>query len=458
MRVLPLIRVLCVFAMIGPICSGAEIAFERDVWPIFKRHCVACHSGMKDKGGLRMDDAEGLRKGGKTGPLFVAGKPDDSLLISQVTGEKPEMPEKEPPLSADKVRLLRDWIAQGARIDVVPKPQVPEVKVPEVYGTAPAVTSVALSADGKRGVAACRSEVVFFDVEGGTVTKRIPTGMDLVNHLKFSPDGAVLAVSGGFPQQWGGVLFMDGVDGAKRGMKRVSGDTLFRGEFSPDGAKIALGGVGGVVHVIPVKGDEAPQALEIHSDWVMDVAYTPDGKRLVSGGRDKTTKVSSVEDLALLRSVDESAEMILAVATDGETCFSGGSARVLTGYDQKLALAGVEVTGSGNGATPVNKKAQYVRTFEGQADAIQVLGMSGDRKLLAVGTRASEIRVYRVSDRARHVVLQKAEAPVLCLALDEKGERILSGSKSGKVQVWDGKTGALLRTIAPVPVVSIAGH
>ena len=138
--------------------SAAEVSFQKEVWPVFKRHCVACHGDKKAKGGLRMDQVAALLKGGETGALFKAGHPDDSLLISQVSGEKPEMPEKEPPLSAAKVRLLRDWVAQGAKIDGEPKTLLPPVTIPAVYTTAPAVSSVSLSPDGKLGAAACRSE------------------------------------------------------------------------------------------------------------------------------------------------------------------------------------------------------------------------------------------------------------------------------------------------------------
>ncbi len=440
--------------LLGGWAAAQEVSFQRDVWPIFRRHCVGCHALAKEKGGLRMDDAAALVKGGKTGALFVAGKPAESLLISQVSGDNPEMPPKEPPLSEAKVRVLREWIAQGARIDAVPPPQIPPVRVPAQYHTPPAVSAVALSPDGKRGAAACRSEVVLFSVqEEGAPLKRVETGMDLVNHVEFSPDGSLLAVSGGFPQQWGGVVFLDPLSGEEKGRRQVAGDTLFRGRFSPEGREVALGGPGGVVYLIPVEADRKVRSLEIHSDWVLDVAYTPDGKRLLSGSRDKTTKVSSVEELTLLRSVDESAEMIHAVATDADTAVSGGNAKALSGYDYKLALAGVEVTGSGNGAAPVNKKAQYLKAFEAQPEAVLALAVSGDRKFLAAGTRAPEIRVYRMSDRGRLVVLPKAEAPVLTVALDGEGGFLLSGSKTGKVQLWDVKAGKLVRTINPVPVL-----
>jgi WD40 repeat protein len=188
----------------------------------------------------------------------------------------------------------------------------------------------------------------------------------------------------------------------------------------------------------------------------MDVAFTPDGKQLVSGSRDKTTKLSSVEDLHLLRSVDQSAEVINAVAADGLTAISGGNARALVGYDFKLALAGISVTGSGNGAQPVSNKDKYLRTFEAQAGAVMALATSGDRKFLAVATRATEVRIYQTDTRARKTVLTKVPAAVLSVALNQDGSRLVLGSKTGEVQVWDTASGKLLKTLNPVPVQDTA--
>jgi WD40 repeat protein len=435
---------------------AAEVSFQKEVWPIFKRHCVACHSDKKAKGGLRMDQVAALLKGGETGALFKAGHPEESLLISQVSGEKPEMPENEPPLSAAKVRLLRDWVAQGAKIDGEPKTLLPPVVVPAVYATAPAVSSVSLSPDGKLGAAACRSEVVLFSIEDETQLRRLPTDFDLVTHVAFSPDGKQLAVAGGSPQQFGGLIVFDPASGRKLSDRHFGTDTFFKGAFAPDGRSVALGSATGAIYLIPLDPAGAPKTIELHSDWVMDVAFTPDGKQLVSGSRDKTTKLSSVEDLHLLRSVDQSAEGINAVAADGLTAISGGNARALVGYDFKLALAGISVTGSGNGAQPVSNKDKYLRAFEAQAGAVMALATSGDRKLLAVATRAAELRIYQTETRARKIVLTKVPAPVLSVALNEDGSRLVLGSKTGLVQVWDTVSGKLLKTLNPVPVQETA--
>lgn len=435
---------------------AATVSYERDVWPIFKRHCLGCHTDGKAKGGLRLDDIAALKKGGKHGALFVAGKPDKSLLVQQVTGDPPEMPENEPPLTAEKVKILRDWIAQGAKIDAVPKVERPPVVIPATYAFAPSVTSVSLSPDGKLAAVAVRSEVVLFNVDDDAPPRRLATDFDLVTHVEFSPDGKRLAAAGGSPQQFGGVIFFDPADGKRQSTRRVGNDTLFKGNFSPDGQTIALGGAGGAIHLIPVDAKAEVRAIELHSDWVMAVAYTPDGKQLVSGSRDKTTKVSSVESLRLLRSIDQSADIINAVAADGLTAISAGDARAVNGFDFKLALAGTEISGSGNGAQPVNNRAQYLRSYEAQPDAVMALATSGDRKLLAVATRAADVRVYQTDNRQRKTVIAKVPAPVLAIALNQDGSRLLLGSKTGEVQVYDTATATvkLLKTLVPVPVAA----
>ncbi|MBI3876599.1 MAG: hypothetical protein HY300_11735 [Verrucomicrobia bacterium] len=446
------LRIAFAFLLCGLPARAAGVSYQRDVWPIFKRHCLGCHSEQKTKGGLRLDDVAALKKGGKSGPLFIAGKPDKSLLVKQVSGDPPEMPENEPPLTAAKVKLLRDWIAQGARIDAAPKIERPAVVIPAIYATAPAVTSVSLSPDGKLAVAACRSEVVLFNVDDDTAPRRLPTDFDLITHVEFSPDGKRLAVAGGSPQQFGGVIFFDPADGSHQSSRRVGNDTLFKGNFAPDGLTIALGGANGAVHLIPMDAKAEVKSIELHSDWVMAVAYTLDGKQLVSGSRDKTTKISSVESLKLLRSIDQSTDIINAVAADPLNAISAGNARTLTGFDFKLALSGVEIAGSGNGARPVNNRDQYVRNFEGQAEAVTALAISGDRKFLAVATRAAEVRLYQTDNRQRKTTIPNVPAPIFAIALNSDGTRVILGSKTGQVQIYDATAAKLLKSLVPVPL------
>ena len=436
----------------GARASAAEVSFQREVWPIFKRHCVGCHSEQKTKGRLRLDDVAALLKGGKTGPLFVAGKPGESLLIDQITGDAPEMPQNEAPLSRAKIKMLSEWVAQGAKIDGAPKSDVPPVVIPEAYTYAPAISSVTISPDGKFAAAACRSEVAMFGVDDDTAPRRLPTDFDLITHVEFSPDGTRLAAAGGSPQQFGGIIFFDAADGKRQWSRHLGADTFFKGNFAPDGQTFAVGGASGAIFLIPVDEKASVKSIELHSDWVTAVAYTLDGRQLVSGSRDKTTKLSSVDGLNLLRSVDQSPEVINAVAADPLNAISAGNARAVLGYDFKLALAGVEVTGSGNGARPVSNRDQFVRPFEAQPEAVMALATSGDRKLLAVATRAPEVRIYLTGTRQRKITIPNVPAPVLSVALNRDGSRLILGSKTGVVQVWDTASGKLIKSLTPVPV------
>jgi WD40 repeat protein len=441
-------------SMALPAPAAEKVSYRNDVQPILKRHCWACHSAAKPKGKLNLETVAGMRKGGRTGPLFVAGKPDESLLIESISGPEPAMPQKQPPLSSEKIDMLRKWVQAGAPDDSpADKPRV-EIKAPATYTFAPAITSVALSGDGKRLAAACRSEIVLIDVEGSAPPQRLATASDLLTHVEFSPDGKVLAAAGGTPGQYGEVRFLDPTNGKLLAVRRVGKDTLFRGNFSPDGKAIALGGADGAVHVVPVDDKQPIRRFELHSDWVLSAAYTPDGKMLVSGGRDKATKVANAQSGELLRTLDNSTELISGVAADSLFALSAGRARSLIAYEFKTALIGIQLTGGGNDARPINRRDQYARPLESQAGEVLALAISGDRKLAAVSGNFGEVRVYQLANRQRIALIGKAPAPVYAVSLNANGSRLALGSKSGLVQIYELPSGKLLKSLVPVPVAS----
>jgi cytochrome c553 len=90
--------------------------FERKVRPILVNNCYNCHSAnTNSKGGLRVDDRNGLIHGGERGPAVVPGDPEKSLLIQAVRHIHPEV--KMPPmkyLADDEIADLTQWIKDGA--------------------------------------------------------------------------------------------------------------------------------------------------------------------------------------------------------------------------------------------------------------------------------------------------------------------------------------------------------
>ena len=88
--------------------------FERRVRPLLVEHCVTCHGPSKQKASLRLDSAEGLFKGGESGPVVVPGEPDKSRIIQAVRRvDGLEMPPDQK-LDDRRIAALVAWVKQGA--------------------------------------------------------------------------------------------------------------------------------------------------------------------------------------------------------------------------------------------------------------------------------------------------------------------------------------------------------
>jgi len=87
--------------------------FEKKVRPVLAEHCYSCHGPKKQNAGLRLDTAEGFRKGADAGPVVVAGEPTKSRLVKAIErkGDYPMPPSK--PLPPEAVVAITEWVKQG---------------------------------------------------------------------------------------------------------------------------------------------------------------------------------------------------------------------------------------------------------------------------------------------------------------------------------------------------------
>ena len=83
-----------------------------DVAIVLARNCLECHNASDRKGGLDLTRREKALAGGDSGQVLKPGDLD-SLLVKRI--ESGEMPPKgRDKLSADDLKLLRDWVKDGA--------------------------------------------------------------------------------------------------------------------------------------------------------------------------------------------------------------------------------------------------------------------------------------------------------------------------------------------------------
>ena len=58
--------------------------FDALVRPVLRARCADCHGAHQAMGRLRLDTAEGLRKGGEHGPVLSPGRAAASDLLRRV--------------------------------------------------------------------------------------------------------------------------------------------------------------------------------------------------------------------------------------------------------------------------------------------------------------------------------------------------------------------------------------
>ena len=111
-----IIAFVCQAALLAGVAAGADTGdfFESKVRPVLAKNCYACHTDSR-MGGLRLDSADAVQKGGKSGPPIVPGKPDESLLIQAIRQTHARL--KMPPggkLKDEEIAAIAEWVKAGA--------------------------------------------------------------------------------------------------------------------------------------------------------------------------------------------------------------------------------------------------------------------------------------------------------------------------------------------------------
>lgn len=120
---------LLLLTLLAPLAAQSKdkVLFERHIFPILERNCIECHRAtyvdkngrsQRPKGRVMFDTLANIQKS-KRGKLFVANKPEDSLILDSITlpaDDEDRMPPAKagPPLSKRDVDLITNWIKQGA--------------------------------------------------------------------------------------------------------------------------------------------------------------------------------------------------------------------------------------------------------------------------------------------------------------------------------------------------------
>ncbi len=173
-------------------------------------------------------------------------------------------------------------------------------QIGELNGHTATVYSVAFSPDGKYIVSgSVDNSVRLWDFESKKLLREFKGHTATVHSVAFSPDGKrIVSGSGGDYLSWSPsqdytLRLWDTASGKQIGLPlKGHTDAVYSVAFSPDGRHIVSGSADKTVRIWETdSGKPVGKPLRSHADHVRSVAFSSDGKRIVSGSFDKTLRL-----------------------------------------------------------------------------------------------------------------------------------------------------------------------
>jgi WD40 repeat protein len=434
-----------------PVATGS-VSFYRQVRPILQRNCTGCHQPAKAGGKLILTSYAGTRAGGEQGVGFEPGKPDDSLLVEFISGEKPAMPKNAPPLSKDQVALISRWITEGAKDDTPDEVQdTISPENPPIYHSAPVISAIAWSPDGQLIAVSGFREILLHKADGSGLVGRLVGRSQFVTSLAFSPDGKLLAATGGNPSLFGEVQFWNVAERKLERSTTVTTDTLFGGRFSDDGSLFAFGGADNSARILRVSDGEQVLKFDAHADWVMAAVFSTDMKHMITISRDRSMKLSIVESGQFVDNITSITPGALKGGLQALRRHPKKDELLIGGSDgepklYKMIRTQVRVIGD-----DFNK----LKAYPPMAGRIFALDFNADGSKFVAGSSTGAtgmVRIYSTEDAKLLHELKGHARGVFAVAFSPDGKHVVSGGFEGRMRIFDVESGDLKKDFIPVTV------
>jgi WD40 repeat protein len=251
----------------------------------------------------------------------------------------------------------------------------------------------------------------------------------------------------------------------------------------------------------PVHGQPAQQARAVesgpqlvldtggHLAKITDIAFTPDGRQLVSASDDKTVRVWDLQAGKTVRVIrgqigpgQEGKIYTMALSPDGRWLAVGGYLGRIEGRDNMAGddvykirlydfatgkleglLAGHRnvvfrlafspdgrklISSGGDNAAIVWDVAErrLLHRLSGHTGSIRAAGFTADGRHAITGSSDTTLRLWNVADGSLVAAMEGHARQVLSLAASRDGV-IASGDLSGEIRLWDGQSGRFLRVL-----------
>jgi WD40 repeat protein len=414
---------------------------------------------------LKWDAPHGAKVGvvASGSPAEKAGLKSGDIVLSIDGSEAETSSDVEKAIAAKpaggevRLRVLSDGNERRASVTLAERPKVQAVQdqggpvlMLDTGGHMSAIHALAFTPDGKQLISAGDNKVIrVWDWRAGktmrTMRGEVGVGPEgNIYAMALSPDGHWLAVGGRMkvPGKLGWVIRLyDFASGKLVALLKGHSNVVHALAFSSDGKRLISGGSDEWAIIWDVEGRKLLHRLQGHTAQIYAVAFTPDGERAVTGSYDSTLRLWRVSDgglIAELKGHKDKITRALAVRSSDGIIASGDSTGEIRLWD--------------------GKGGQFLRSLN-QRGAVGVLRFSPDgQRLLSTcgyGYGCGRVqRVWQVATGEELVAYRGHDNTVNAAAISPDGRLAATGGGSNhEIHLWRLETGARVDSINGKPLV-----
>jgi WD40 repeat protein len=305
------------------------------------------------------------------------------------------------------------------------------------------IRSLVFTPNGKQLVSAADDKVVrVWDLQSGktvrTIRGEVGPGFEGTTYsMALSPDSRWLAVGGWMHRECEGrcgeIRLYDFATGQLTALLKGHINTVFSLAFSPDGKHLVSGSFDRTAIVWNVEDHKLLFHLQGHTGLLQGAAFTPDGERVVTASEDATLKLWSVSDGRELATLAGHSNKVRSLAISADGLIASG------GRDGEIRLWD-------------SRSGRFVRTLANQGTEVGALSFSTDGKWLVAGNGAQigpfPVRVWEVAT-GRIVTTYSGHAnTVFTATVSPDGLHAATGGSEGDIRLWELKTGQTRQVLA----------
>lgn len=181
--------------------------------------------------------------------------------------------------------------------------------------------------------------------------------------------------------------------------------------------------------IIP-KIDLISLQIENSSDVVYSVAFSPDGKTILSGSWDNTMKCWDLSSGGVINSLEAHSSIVTSVAfsPDGKTALSSSEDNTVKWWD-------------------LSSNGRVIKSFESHSSAVNSVAFSPDGKAALSGSDDNTVKLWDLSNGSLIKSLEAHLDDIYSVTFSPDGNTALSGSLDKTIKWWDLASGKVIKSI-----------